>query len=84
MAKSVICRKCIACGSIKPRDELFRISRDKEGQISYSADKILPGRGAYICRDRKCIEKAKQKNGLNRSFKTRIVSDILDGLSGEC
>ena len=40
----------------------------------------LFGRGAYICKDQKCIELTLKKKLLNRSFKENINSSIYEQL----
>ena len=48
---------------------------DKEGK--------MPGRGAYVCKDEKCILLAMKKRGFERAFK-RDCSPIYDKLKSEC
>jgi predicted RNA-binding protein YlxR (DUF448 family) len=38
----------------------------------------LPGRGAYTCRTRRCVERAARRGGFNRAFR-RAVTAPLDG-----
>lgn len=53
-------RMCIACRCGKPKRELIRIVRTKEGALSIDKTGKAPGRGAYVCADQACIEKAKK------------------------
>jgi predicted RNA-binding protein YlxR (DUF448 family) len=38
----------------------------------------LPGRGAYTCRRRRCIERAADRGGFNRAFR-RAMTTPADG-----
>ena len=51
-------RKCVGCGEMKDKRTLVRIVRSKEGVISVDLTGKMPGRGAYICRDAACVDKA--------------------------
>ena len=51
---------CIACRSGKLKVELIRLVRTKEGQLLVDRTGKAQGRGAYVCRNRECIEKAKR------------------------
>ncbi|WP_066683339.1 RNase P modulator RnpM [Christensenella intestinihominis] len=53
-------RMCIACRSGKPKQELIRIVRTKEGVLSVDETGKAPGRGTYVCKDGACIEKARK------------------------
>ncbi|XME03266.1 RNase P modulator RnpM [Lachnospiraceae bacterium C1.1] len=75
-----VTRRCIGCGSIKPKSELVRIVRNKEGEVSIDFTLRANGRGAYICRNKDCLKKAIASKALNRSFKCEIDSELTDGL----
>ncbi|MFR4699417.1 MAG: RNase P modulator RnpM, partial [Christensenellaceae bacterium] len=49
---------CIACREGKPKRELIRVVKNKEGEISIDTKGKAPGRGAYICPDMQCFDKA--------------------------
>ncbi|BDF58388.1 hypothetical protein CE91St36_12050 [Christensenellaceae bacterium] len=54
-------RMCIACRQSKPKQELIRIIRERDGRFTLDATgKRQGGRGAYICADAACVEKAKK------------------------
>lgn len=38
------------------------------------------GRGAYICNNKECLEKAFKSHGLDRSFKSKIDKAVYDEL----
>ena len=53
-------RMCIACRTGRPKRELIRIVRGPGGKFSVDASGKSQGRGAYLCADAACLEKAKK------------------------
>ena len=41
------------------------------------------GRGAYVCKSRECLLKARKNKGLERSFKMSIPGEVYDTLEEE-
>lgn len=78
--KSLPQRTCIGCNEIKPKKELIRIVKDKEGQIFIDKTGKANGRGAYICDNIECLEKAIKTKKLERNFETQISEDIYNEL----
>ena len=76
-------RMCICCGLMKKKEELLRIVKTKDGDILVDKTGKLNGRGAYICNDVECINKAESKKALERSFKCKIPDDTYDMLNKE-
>ena len=76
-------RTCIGCNEIKAKNELIRIVRNKEGQITIDRTGRANGRGAYICSKKECLEKAIKTKRLERAFATKIDDTIYDDLRGE-
>ncbi len=52
-----------------PKKDLVRIVKTDEG-FSLDATGRMPGRGAYICRNKACLEAAIKRNIVGRSLKT--------------
>jgi hypothetical protein len=50
-------RTCTGCKQKRFKKELVRIVTDPEGRIIADLKGKLPTRGAYVCPDRRCIEK---------------------------
>ncbi len=75
-------RTCIGCNSIKPKKELVRIVKDKDGNISLDMTGRASGRGAYLCKDIQCLEKAIKTKKLERVFETKITEEIYESLRG--
>ena len=58
MPKHVPQRTFIACRQVKSKRELIRVVRAPDGNVSVDESGKANGRGAYLCRDRVCWEKA--------------------------
>lgn len=81
--KKIPMRMCIGCGEVKPKKELIRIVRSKEGEISLDLTGKKSGRGAYICGDLKCLQKARKLRRLEKSFSCQISDEIYDAMERE-
>lgn len=75
-------RTCIGCNSIKAKKDLIRIVKNKEGQIYIDKTGKANGRGAYICDNVECLEKAIKTKKLERTFETSINQEIYESLRG--
>lgn len=78
MAKKIPMRMCIGCGEMKPKRELVRIVRPKEGDISLDLTGKLAGRGAYLCRSAECLAAARKGRRLERSFSCKIAPEVYE------
>ncbi len=76
-------RRCVGCGESKEKKELIRVVRDTDGQIHIDTTGRANGRGAYICRDKKCLEQAIKKRGLDRTLKVSVPAEVADKLRKE-
>ena len=73
-------RKCIACGEIKPRSELIRITKEHTSEnIVIQPDSKTFGRSVYLCYNENCINTVIKK-GVNKLLKTNISREDLKGL----
>lgn len=69
-------RKCLGCGQNKAKKDLIRIVKNKDNEIFFDETGKKNGRGAYICFDEKCLEKAFKTKALNKTFKMEISDEI--------
>jgi predicted RNA-binding protein YlxR (DUF448 family) len=76
-------RTCLGCGEQKPKKELIRVVKDKEGNFSVDFTGKKNGRGAYICKNIGCFAKAKQKKRFEKAFDCQIPEEIYLSLEGE-
>ena len=67
--KHVPLRSCVACGAKKPQGELLRVV-SRGGDVPECDEKgRAPGRGAYLCRQAACVERAFARRALERALK---------------
>lgn len=83
MRKTTPIRKCVGCNERKPKKELIRVVRNKEGQISIDLTGKANGRGVYLCNDVNCFEKVRKSKKLNQAFKTNVSNEVYDKLETE-
>ena len=55
--KKIPLRTCMGCSEKKPKKELIRIVKNKDGIISIDRTGKADGRGAYICDSVECFDK---------------------------
>ena len=63
-------RSCIGCREVREQGELVRLVRAPDGQILVDYRHKLPGRGAYTCLSRHCLERAVSRRQFDRAFKS--------------
>ena len=69
-------RRCISCYAQKNKKNLFRIVRKPDSSIIYDAEGKENGRGAYVCRETECIERAFKSKKLDRALKSVVPSEL--------
>lgn len=79
--KKVPLRKCIVTKSMKPKDELIRIVRNRDGEVFVDPSGKKNGRGAYMSKDSKLIDEAKESHALEKQFSMKIDPAIYEELS---
>lgn len=78
--KKIPMRKCVATGEMRPKKELIRIIRSKEGEVSIDPTGKKSGRGAYLTKEKDTILLAKKKNILSKQLEANIEDSIYDEL----
>ena len=81
--KKVPVRRCTGCGEHYPKFDLIRILRTPEGQIVLDFDGKKSGRGAYICKKKDCLKRARRARRLETSLECTIPDEVYDGLEEE-
>ncbi len=81
--KKIPLRMCTGCGEMKPKKELVRVVRSKEGEISLDLTGRKAGRGAYVCRNLECLKKARKTRRIERSFDCKIPDEVYDAMEKE-
>lgn len=80
MGKNIPLRKCLGCDEMLGKKGMIRVVRDKDGTISVDETGKKSGRGAYLCLDAECLNKARKKRGLERSLKCAVPPEIYEEL----
>ena len=81
--KKIPLRQCIGCGEMKNKKEMMRVIKTPEEDISIDTTGKKNGRGAYVCKNMQCLEKAIKSKGLERSLKTAIPKEVYEQLKEE-
>lgn len=82
--KKVPLRKCLGCQETKPKKELLRIVRSAHtNEIKIDLTGKLSGRGAYICNNLDCLEKAYKAKRIERALESPISDDVYNELRKE-
>ena len=80
-------RTCLGCRQVKGQDQLIRVVRSPDGELLTDLRGRLPGRGAYLCNSRSCIETAVSRKQFDRTFRQVCqpvtVSQLADGIAQE-
>ena len=82
-------RKCTGCGEMKEKRELIRVvkapdTKDENGEIIAKGEISLDltgrkaGRGAYVCRNLACFEKARKARRFERSLSCKIPDEVYE------
>lgn len=69
-------RRCVGCGEHFPKGTLIRVVRSPEGAFSLDFGGRAPGRGAYLCKNRACLQKAQKTRRLEAAFSSAIDAAV--------
>jgi hypothetical protein len=75
-------RRCIACNEQNDKKNLLRIVKPKDGDIEIDLTGKKNGRGAYICKNEMCLNKAIKTKKLERVFETIIDDKFYESIRG--
>ncbi len=78
--KKIPMRRCNGCNEQKPKNQLIRIVKSPEDEISLDLTGKASGRGAYICNDIECLRKARKSRRIDRTFEMTIPENVYDSL----
>jgi hypothetical protein len=78
-------RTCVGCGTKRHKRELLRLVRSQGDKLEVDQKALKPGRGAYLCYDPACVEKAFHRKSFEKRLKTgatpELKIELLDLLS---
>jgi len=60
MQKKIPMRQCMGCRERRAKRELIRVVRCTDGSVCLDFSGKLNGRGAYLCNDVACLQKAQR------------------------
>ena len=71
-------RTCMGCNSKKDKNVLIRIVKNNKNEITVDKTGKLEGRGAYICNNMECLEKAIKSKRIEKAIETKISNEIFE------
>ena len=80
--KKVPMRKCVSCNERKEKKELIRVVVS-DGLTVIDKTQKQNGRGAYLCKDKKCILNAQKRRSLDRSLEIKTTDELYELLIKE-
>jgi len=81
--KKVPMRMCIGCKEMKPKNELIRIVRTTDNKIEIDPTGKKSGRGAYLCKNDKCIEASMRENKLSKALDFHVTKEMVLNIKEE-
>ena len=78
--KKVPLRKCVGCSESKPKKELIRIVKNKEQEVFIDETGKANGRGAYVCQDIKCLNKAIKSKAIYKALGKDLSEEAIESL----
>lgn len=82
-SKKIPMRQCVGCGQMNEKRFMYRVIRTQDGEFLLDKTGRKNGRGAYICPNEACLQKAIRSRGLERSFKMQIPKEVYVTLEEE-
>ena len=79
VTKQLPLRKCVACNNMFEKDKLFRLVKINE-MVCLDKTYKAQGRGAYVCKNKACLDIALKKKSFNRSFRQAVPKEVIDNL----
>lgn len=76
-------RQCLGCNGHFPKPTLLRVVRAPDGSVSLDFTGKKSGRGAYICKNVACLQKAQRSKRLGRSLECEIPENVYLAMEAE-
>ena len=76
-------RTCVACGRSTEKRDLVRFVRTAEGETRVDPSGKASGRGAYVCADASCFEKAISRRRLAPALRVTLGEEDVERLRHE-
>ena len=68
-------RTCIGCQRVSTKRELVRIVRKPNGEVVVDPTGKVAGRGAYLCKDKRCWRAALEHKRFDRALKLALTPE---------
>lgn len=81
--KKIPMRMCCGCNEMKSKREMIRVVKSPEGEISLDFLGKKAGRGAYICKNIECLNKARKTRRFERAFSCMISNEVYEEMENE-
>lgn len=76
-------RMCLGCNGMKDKREMIRVVKSPEGEVSLDFTGKKSGRGAYICKNRECFDKARKARRFEKSLSCKIENSVYEVMESE-
>ena len=76
-------RMCVGCREMKEKKSLIRVVRSPEGEVSLDPTGKKSGRGAYVCREGSCLQRALKQRQLERQLQVTLTEEVSEALNAE-
>lgn len=73
-------RTCVTCGRVRPKRELVRVVRTPGGEIRVDLTGKVSGRGAYVCPEPPCAERAVKEGRLRHALEVTVPETLVEEL----
>lgn len=81
--KKIPMRQCLGCNQHMPKQQLLRVVRSPEGEVSLDFTGKKSGRGAYICKNLSCLKKVRKSRRLEHNLSCTISDEVYDRMENE-
>ncbi|MDD2420755.1 MAG: YlxR family protein [Heliobacteriaceae bacterium] len=78
--KKIPQRMCVGCGEMKEKRALIRVVRTPDGQVVLDTTGKKSGRGAYLCPNHQCLNKAVKAKRLEKALRHPVAPEIIETL----
>lgn len=74
---------CTGCGEMFDKRTLVRVVKSPDGEVSLDLTGKKSGRGAYVCKNANCLNKARKKKAFERAFDMQIDDAVYNTMEEE-
>jgi len=71
---------CVGCQEMRPKKEMIRVVRTPEDGLVIDSTGKKSGRGAYLCPQGECLQKAVKYKRLEKALQRPLSPEVLEQL----